>query len=327
MIPILASRFWAALLFQSKRVTGRLDMSCVWVEAPAKINLFLGVHPELDGRGYHRVDSLMCCVDVADFVEVRESTHLSVRCTPEIGIPQQSNTCWAAAQKMGQRFGRDARFSITVEKHIPDRAGLGGSSSDAAAVIVAICKLWGIDPHCDECFAVAKEVGADVPFFLEGAPTYLVGAGDEVQEVFAPIEHTHLVLIKPTRMGAGITAGEAYDEYDLRPVAPASPNTLRRLLRERRWNDLPQYIENNLEPIAERIVFELSELKMWLAHLPGVHKAMVTGSGSCIFALCENVQASTFAARAAVKRGLWAHAGTIVGYGSRILEPELLQVL
>ena len=293
-------------------------MACVRVEAPAKINLFLGVHPELDGRGYHRVDSLMCCVDIADIVEVAESTELSVTCIPGVCIPQEENTCWIAAQKMGQTFGRDPHVSITVEKHIPDRAGLGGSSSDAAAVIVAMCELWGIDPHSDECFKVAKEVGADVPFFLGGAPTFLNGAGDEVEEVFAPIEEAHVVLVKPMRAGAGITACEAYEEYDRNPVVASNPDSLRTLLRERRWNELPHFIENNLEPIAERIVQELPELKAWIKKLPGVHNAMVTGSGSCIFGFCDEPQAAARIAHAAGERGFWTHVGTIVGHGVRL---------
>ena len=137
----------------------------VRILAPAKVNLFLGVHSELDERRYHLVDSLMACVDVADVVTLQDSGELTVRCEPDLGIPQEKNTCWKAARAMGDAFGRDPQFEIVVEKHVPDQAGLGGGSSDAAATIVGICELWGIDPQDPRCFAAARSVGADVAFF------------------------------------------------------------------------------------------------------------------------------------------------------------------
>ena len=152
----------------------------VRILAPAKVNLFLGVHSELDERRYHLVDSLMACVDVADVVTLQDSGELTVRCEPDLGIPQEKNTCWKAARAMGDAFGRDPQFEIVVEKHVPDQAGLGGGSSDAAATIVGICELWGIDPQDPRCFAAARSVGADVAFFLSGLPTFLQGAGDLV---------------------------------------------------------------------------------------------------------------------------------------------------
>ncbi len=293
-------------------------MRRVLVEAPAKVNLFLGVHDELDDRGYHRVDSLMCCVDVADLVEVCEADALSVACEPPVDVPARSNTCWRAVEGMAAAFGREPAASVRVEKRVPDRAGLGGSSADAAAAIVGLCALWGEDPRDPRCFAVARSVGADVPFFLEGLPTYLAGAGDEVVETFPAIEGASLVLVRPVRPGSGITAGEAYDEYDRAPVAPGSPDEIRAALRASRWERLPELLENNLEPVAERIVADVARARRWLSEREGVLRAMVTGSGSCVFALCASAAHARAAAREAVARGLWSHAGTVVDHGPRV---------
>ena len=101
----------------------------------AKINLYLGVHEGRDSEGFHRVDSLTACLDVFDTVVLEDAEELSVTCVPPVGIMQEHNTCWHAARAMEREFGRSANVAIRVEKHIPDQAGLGASSSDAAAVI------------------------------------------------------------------------------------------------------------------------------------------------------------------------------------------------
>ena len=114
-------------------------------EAPAKINLYLGVYTEKDERGYHRVDSVMTAVDISDKVFVRPAKDLSVSCNPSAHVPQEKNTCWKAAQAFASMFSYDASVEIHIEKHIPSQAGLGGASADAAAVLCALCELSGID--------------------------------------------------------------------------------------------------------------------------------------------------------------------------------------
>jgi 4-diphosphocytidyl-2-C-methyl-D-erythritol kinase len=297
------------------------------ISAPAKINLFLGVHEELDERRYHRVDSVMCCVDIADIVTVTEDSALSVSCTPAVDVSQEENSCWIAATALGEEFGRTPNVRIEVEKHVPDRAGLGGSSSDAAATIIGLCALWGIDPHDPRCFAAARATGADVPFFLEGRPTFLVGGGDIVEEVLPPIEGIHLALTKPTARGVGITAREGYENFDQNPVPAGNPAELIAALRERRWERLPELVENNFEEVAERISPEVASLRRWLSARPGVMRAMVTGSGSCVFALCETDAAARAAADAAHDCGKWAHAGTIIDHGPVALVPTVPDIV
>ena len=107
----------------------------VMITAPAKINLYLGVHPERDERGYHKVDSVMTCIDLADTVAIAPGSELMVKMVPAGNLPQESNTAWKAARAMGEAFGRPANFTIVIDKHIPAGSGLGGASADAAAVI------------------------------------------------------------------------------------------------------------------------------------------------------------------------------------------------
>ena len=113
--------------------------------APAKINLYLGVHIERDDRGYHKVDSLMAAVGLADTVTVAPAQELTVQTVPASDFPMQKNTAYRAAVAMAEHYGREANVCVTIEKHIPLCAGLGGPSTDAAAVIIALAELWGID--------------------------------------------------------------------------------------------------------------------------------------------------------------------------------------
>ena len=114
------------------------------LSAPAKINLYLGVHTERDARGYHKVDSLMAAVGLADTVTVAPASALTVQTVPASDFPMQKNTAYRAAVAMAEHYGRDANVCVTIEKRIPLCAGLGGPSTDAAAVIVALAELWGI---------------------------------------------------------------------------------------------------------------------------------------------------------------------------------------
>ena len=142
------------------------------LSAPAKINLYLGVHTERDARGYHRVDSLMAAVGLADTVTVAPAQALTVQTVPASDFPMQKNTAYRAAVAMAEHYGHEANVCVTIEKRIPLCAGLGGPSTDAAAVIVALAELWGIDRADPTLDDIARGIGADVPFFLHASPAF-----------------------------------------------------------------------------------------------------------------------------------------------------------
>ena len=110
----------------------------VCIETPCKVNLYLGVHGGRDARGYHRVDSLMIPVALFDEVVVQEAPELSVRFSPELGIPAEKTGVWRAATLLAEALGREPSVSVSVTARIPGRAGLGGSSADAGAALRAL---------------------------------------------------------------------------------------------------------------------------------------------------------------------------------------------
>ncbi|MFZ2756386.1 MAG: 4-diphosphocytidyl-2C-methyl-D-erythritol kinase [Atopobiaceae bacterium] len=288
--------------------------------APSKLNLYLGVHEELDERRYHRVDSIMTCVGIADIVTIEPAASLAVSCKPPADFPDHENTCWRAAELMGETFRHRPNVSIVVEKYVPAKSGMGGASADAAATLIGLCELWGIDRADPRVEEVARQVGADVPFFLFGPPALLVGAGDVMSEEFPSLEGVPVVVTRGS--GPGISAREAYEEFDREPVAPSldGGRELCRALREHDISGIVAGLSNNLEPVAERIDPQIARIRSWIASRPGVEAAMMTGSGSCVYGICESPSAALDVERAAIQEhGLWAKASVLVGEGPHVV--------
>ncbi len=159
-------------------------MSHVTIDAPVKVNLHLGIHPGRDSRGYHRADSVMVALGVGDTVTVStppeppapalapnaeppaaDASGVLLAMSEDVGVPPQKNTAWQAAARLRQAFGIAAPVRVEVRKAVPPQSGLGGSSSDAASVILALCRLFSLDEKDPRVVDVARSVGADVPFF------------------------------------------------------------------------------------------------------------------------------------------------------------------
>lgn len=276
------------------------------ISAPAKINLYLGVHNEKDERGYHRVDSVMTTLDLADVIAIGPADELSVHTVPPSDFPMDQNSAYRAARAMGEAFGRDANFAILIDKRIPQQAGLGGPSTDAAATILGIATYWGVDarePRLDE---VARSIGADVPFFLYGPPAFCDGAGDRVRELFRPLTGTPVALVRAD--GPGVSTVEAYRRFDENP--PALP-PLEPLLDALRLHDETQifaHVANNLAPASCELNPQMAEALAWIREQPEVRAANVAGSGSTVFAVCTTQMAAEAIALAAQERGWWGYA-------------------
>ncbi len=274
--------------------------------APAKLNLYLGVYSELDSRNYHRVDSIMAACNLCDEITIEPADCLSVECTPQVDFPEEENSCYKAAIRMGQIFERDPNFHIHIQKNIPFKSGLGGASSDAAATIKALCRAWDIDVSDSRVFDLAKSLGADVPFFLNGAPQLLEGAGDIPAQTFTPLSDIYPVLVRP--WGDGITAAQAYAEFDSDPVEAQDRNPIVEALVEGRTHDIPLLISNNLHDVALRLMPQLVEPLSWLDTQVKNHITMITGSGSCMFTIAQTIEEANEICSIALDRGWWAKA-------------------
>lgn len=279
----------------------------VRVAASAKINLYLGVHAQKDGEGYHRVDSVMAALDLADELTIAPAERLEVVTVPALDLPQERNSAYRAAVAMGEAFGREPRFSMRIVKRIPLRAGLGGPSTDAAAAIAGICRLWGLNPRSPRVAEVARSIGADVPFFLYDSPAYLAGRGDTLRESFPPLEGMPVVLVKPRE--GGVDTVQAYARFDAEPqeLPPLEPMLC--ALRSRDREEVLARVANNLAPAARACLPQIGTVLDWLRGQEGARAVEVCGSGATVFAICATWEAAERIARAAAdERGWWSHA-------------------
>lgn len=290
------------------------------LSAPAKINLFLGVHTERDDRGYHKVDSLMAAVGLADIVTVAPAQELTVQTVPASDFPMQKNTAYRAAAAMAEHYGREANICVTIEKHIPLRAGLGGPSTDAAAVIVALAELWGVDRSDPALDDIARGIGADVPFFLHASPAFYVGGGDVLATEYPALPATPVVLVKPRE--ASVSTIEAYRRFDENPVPADKPGAIASALRAGDAETACALIHNNLGVISAQMEPQIQTVLDWLRAQDGTVAVDVCGSGACSFAICDTAATASNLAASARQNGWWACATELISDAVRIEEAK-----
>jgi 4-diphosphocytidyl-2-C-methyl-D-erythritol kinase len=272
------------------------------VRACAKVNLVLRVGPRR-ADGFHDLATLMVPIDLADEVVVRLSPGRrgAVSCRvpgrPELDGP--GNLAARAAEAFRVRFGVRDAVSIAIAKRIPVVAGLGGGSSDAAAVLRALARGYGVRDR-RALAGAALEVGSDVPFFLGRGAAWAEGRGERLRE--AQVDPLHLVLLYPRDPALAIRAGEAYAWLDSARQASGRSGTLRAGLHPRFH---PRLLRNDLEgPCFERHP-SLERLSRDLV-TAGAASAIMSGSGPSVFGI--------FAGRAEAVRA----AGSLRGFGSDI---------
>lgn len=288
--------------------------------APAKINLYLGVHTERDTRGYHKVDSLMAAVGLADTVTVTPAQALTVQTVPASDFPMQKNTAYRAAVAMADHFGCEANVCVTIEKRIPLCAGLGGPSTDAAAVIVALAELWGIDrtdPALDE---IARGIGADVPFFLHASPAFYVGGGDVLAAEYPALPVTPVVLVKPRE--ASVSTIEAYRRFDEAPVPATALGAIASALSVSDAKMAYSLIHNNLGVISALMEPQIQAVLDWLRAQEGTVAVDVCGSGACSFAICDTAATAERLVDAAQQNGWWSCATELIPNTVQIDAPK-----
>jgi len=264
--------------------------------APAKVNLVLRVGP-LRPDGFHDLLTLLVPLDLADGVEVAISARRGpVRCRvparPELDGAE--NLAARAAELFRARFGVHNGVSIRIAKRIPVIAGLGGGSSDAAAVLRCLARAFRVR-DARAVAALALEVGSDVPFFLGEGPAWARGRGERLTPADVPVQH--LVLLYPRDPALAIRAGDAYRWLDASreasgapvPPLPRTPGRLR-----------PSHVGNDLQPACLARVPALSTLLGRLTE-GGASAVMMSGSGPTVFGAFPARRAAAEAARKIAK--------------------------
>lgn len=254
-------------------------MNALTVPAPAKVNLFLHVV----GRradGYHLIESLFVLVDFADALTLTLDPSGDVgRVNDVAGVPAPEDLAIRAAIALKRATATPFGVRIEVRKRIPLGAGLGGGSSDAASVLLALNRLWALGLTREALAEIGGTLGADVPFFVHGENAFVSGIGERVRPVTVPRRWLALALPATQVPTASIFASPE--------LTRATPSAKISVFSE-------SYGRNDLEPVAAARHAEVARAIDALGRIvPG---ARMSGSGAAVFAACE----TELAARTAV---------------------------
>jgi 4-diphosphocytidyl-2-C-methyl-D-erythritol kinase len=280
----------------------------VEVLAPAKLNLFLEVLARRPD-GYHEIESLMVTVDLHDTLTVTDFDGGSIELVcDDRSLPTGSaNLVVKAAERLKAATGCTRGARITLDKVIPAQAGLGGGSSDAAATLVALDRIWNLETPAERLDAVAGEIGSGVAFFLHAPVAICRGRGERVQPI-AMGKPLHFVLVAPV---FGVSTAEVY--RNLRPPETPRPiGPVTGALAHGEPSALGRSLFNRLQPVAEAIRPELIGVRDALANLdPPLSGSLLSGSGSAYFGLCPDPAVAHRAAEVLQPLGLgWVRVVT-----------------
>ena len=273
------------------------------LKAPAKINLGLVVKGKR-ADGYHELETLMQMVALYDRITlVPQASGIRVMCdTP--GVPTgRSNLAYRAAQALRQVAGIRKGVRIVLEKNVPTAAGLGGGSSDAAATLAGLVKLWGLrGMHRKDLMAVAATLGSDVPFFLFGPAALARGRG-ELLDAVPPAPECWVVLVTP---GVRVSTAWVYRNYERRAAGLTTPPNRIRLLQLVLFNQdlggLARHLHNDLEPVTAARYPQVRAIKTKLVEA-GALGACMSGSGPTVFGLFQSREHARRAQRRMLRNG------------------------
>lgn len=274
-------------------------MQSMQVLAPAKINLSLRI---LEKRpdGFHEIETVIAPISLADKIDIeKQGRSIDFACDDPSVPSGDENLVVRAAKLFFEQTKMTGRVAIKLQKKIPHGAGLGGGSSDAASTLLALNQLFETNLPREALAKMAESIGSDVPFFIFGSAAICRGRG-ELVEPFKLNEKLPILLLKPA---FGVPTGWAYSKWQNSREIPGV-NYAERNLEGRTF-------VNHLErPVFEKFVF-LAQMKAWLLKQTEVAAALMSGSGSTLFAVLRSHTAAEGLARRAkseVDPELWTCA-------------------
>ena len=276
------------------------------VHAPAKLNLFLEVLGKRTD-GFHEIATLMVSVSLYDTLSFKEgsSRKIQLRCfdvgsvrgtgAAEVGslVGGRNNLVVQAANLLRKHTGIHRGARIDLRKRIPVAAGLAGGSSDAAATLVALSRLWNLKLAATELQQLASQLGSDVGFFLAGSSSAICrGRGEVIEPLQLPLG-MHFVIARPK---TGLSTAIVYRHCRPRHN-PEGADRMVGALKQGRVRQAVRFLHNSLQPPAEQLNVEVKKLRSAFSQQP-VLGHMMSGSGTAYFGVCANSrQALKVAAR------------------------------
>ena len=267
----------------------------VTVKAYCKINLSLDIKG-VRSDGKHEVDMVMQSLPLYDILEIRKieasNNEIMLRTNAEWVPTDNRNTAYKAAELLRRDFSQiDCGTEIFIDKRVPGCGGLGGSSSDAAGVLIGMNELYGLELSLEELQKYGAQIGAEVPFLLKYGAAIATGTGTELKYI-EPLREGVLLLVNS---GAEVSTKEAYKLYDILEESGRIPYEAHTNAEEtaeamvKGLDALAGKMKNVLEFPAFCMVPEISNIKNEIA-AAGATVAMMSGSGATVFGIFKNDQ-------------------------------------
>ena len=273
-------------------------MPTLTLKSPAKLNLVLDIlHKRADG--FHEVEFIMQELELHDTITIETTSHsnkIQLECTdPKVPL-NASNTCWKAVELMYQEAQLQKKplegVRVFMEKHIPSAGGLGGGSSNAAAVLKGLKELWSLKLSGEKLAELGGKIGSDVPFFIYGGTCIATGRGEIITPLKEKCPQLHLAFIVPPVKVPESKTKWIYGNFRVENVKEhPSIKEMQALLQSK--NNSPQSVAEKMGNAFETLtlkeyepVFEL--IAKLNSMQPGIYKTMLAGAGPTVVVVCEN---------------------------------------
>jgi 4-diphosphocytidyl-2-C-methyl-D-erythritol kinase len=266
--------------------------------SPAKVNLFL----KITGKridGYHDLMTLMCCIGLYDTVSlIVGNTNIAVSCNHPLVPEDESNLAYVAAQLFLKTLDKNEGVNISIQKQIPVAAGLGGGSSNAAAVLLGLNRYFGNPFSKQDLMSMGLSIGADVPFFIFQSPAIATGIGEKLK-AYPGLEKMWILLVSP---GFSVSTAEVYKKLNL-GLTKCKKKPKRFLLNNQHF-DPRSHLYNDLESVtASKYPVINTVKKALLSH--GALGALMSGSGPAVFGLFSDIDRASQANHALYRAYGW----------------------
>ncbi|MBP1970350.1 4-diphosphocytidyl-2-C-methyl-D-erythritol kinase [Virgibacillus natechei] len=252
-------------------------------KAPAKINLSLDVLSKRDD-GYHNVEMIMTTIDLADRIKMYsiESDRIEIYLESRFVPSDERNLAYKAADAFKKKYGIKKGVHIHIEKSIPVSAGLGGGSTDAAAVLRGLNRLWSLNIPLEDLAALGATIGSDVPFCVYGNTAIAKGRGEIIEKLASP-PSCWVVLAKPD---IGVSTWTIFQRINIDKLSHPNNDALIDALHHKNFFKMCANVGNVLEDITLTIYPEVQRIKDKMAEA-GATGVLMSGSGPTVYSLIE----------------------------------------
>ena len=256
------------------------------IKAYAKINISLDIGGKRESDGYHLLKMIMQNIDLYDEISIeKQKEGITISCNKNYVPTDSRNLAYKAASLFKETYNIDDGVHIDIVKNIPVSAGLAGGSTDAAAVLKLMNKIFEVNASDEELMNIGLKLGADIPYCINGGTALCEGIGEKITTL-QPFKDKILVLVKPS---FGVSTKEVYKSFNLDRVR-VHPKT--DSLIEAMENDDLYYVANNMKNLLENVTLRKHNILIKIKeemNRYGAVGSMMSGSGPSVFAFFDDM--------------------------------------